>query len=228
MTGNRTTLRKVLIVPYFGQLPEWFDLWAANTERMKDHGYDFLHDDEASFRDRVRDKLGIEPPPMADTGRVWNFRPAFGLLYENEIRDFHFWGHCDFDMVFGRVERWYTDDYLDSLDITANCHDYISGPWTLYRNHPIVNSLFLQTEEWKHRMEGSDCSHGWAEKGFTAIVDAAHKQGAIRRRYDYFQTRNLDDFSACRLLSEGRLMEGEREIAMLHFRRTKQWPEGCK
>lgn len=217
-----------MIVPYFGQLPEWFPHWERNTERMREFGYDFLFDDdEIAFRLRVRETLGIECPPLTGTGRIWNFRPALGLLYQQEIEGFDFWGHTDFDCVYGRVENWYTDAYLGDLDIAANHHDYISGPWTLYRNTSVVNTLFLQTDEWKQRMQGEDCSHGWAEKGFTDIVDSYHRVGLIRRRYDYFQTRNLDDFSTCRLLPDGSLMEGDEEVAMLHFRRTKEWPKGC-
>lgn len=200
-----------------------------NAERLHDHGYDFLmEDDEDAFRDRVRDILAIETPKMANTGRVWNFRPAFGLLFADEIKEYDFWGHCDFDMVFGRVERWYTDEYLSGLDITANCPNYISGPWTLYRNCLIVNTLFLQTDEWIGRMEGEDFAHGWAEKGFTEIVDRNHDRRMIVRRYDRWQTSNLDDFSSLRLLPDGSLMEGDTEVCLAHFRRTKQYPQGCK
>lgn len=229
---KRVVVSKVLIVPFFGQLPDWYENWERNVERMREFGYDFLHDeDEDSFRDRVRDKLGIEPPPMENTGRVWNFRPAFGVLYEDEIKDFDWWGHTDFDVVYGRVENWYTDDFLADFDIAANGFDYISGPWTLYRNTPVVNTLFLQTDEWRGRMEGEDASHGWAEKGFTEIVNNYHR---IRRRYDYFQTKDLNDFSTLTLHDDGRLMEGNTEVCLAHFRRAvgpdgnKTYPKGCR
>lgn len=219
---------KVLICPYFGVLPSWYEHWERNTERMREHGYDFLFDqDEDDFRQRVREILEIEPPPMTGTGRIWNFRPAFGLLYAKEIEGFDFWGHTDFDCVYGRVERWYTDEYLSDLDITSNHVDYISGPWTLYRNSPVINSLFLQTDEWEERMSGEDSSHGWAEKGFTEIVDGFHRSGLIRRDYMLAQTRNWDDFSTLRLEGDGRLMEGGTEVCLAHFRRTKVYPPGC-
>lgn len=221
-------ISKVFIVPYFGQLPEWFEWWDKNSARMENHDYNFLFDeDEDSFRDRVRDKLGVEPPPMTNTGRVWNFRPAFGMLYEDEIVDFDFWGHTDFDVVYGQVEKWVTDEFLNGLDIHSNHDDYICGPWTLYRNVPKVNELFADTSEWIGRMEGEDYSHGWAEKGFSDIVDAAHEHGVIRRVYTKWQTRSQDDFSGCRLDHEGRLWDGDTEAMMLHFRRTKQYPKGC-
>ena len=171
------TISKCMVVPYFGQYPEWFDLWMRNTERMREHGYDFLFDtDEQDFQKRVWRKLGIECPPMNGTGRIWNFRPALGVLYEDEIKDFDYFGWTDFDMVYGRVENWYTDNELASVDIHSNHDDYISGPWTLMRNTPVVANLFRRTDEWIDRMEGDDFAHGWAEKGYTEIVDEAHDE----------------------------------------------------
>ena len=225
-----------MIVPYFGPYPEWFDLWMRNTERMRNFGYDFLFDtDEQDFQKRVWRTLGIECPPMTGTGRVWNFRPALGVLYEEEIADFDFWGHTDFDCVYGQVEKWVTDEFLDGdgsghnigVDIHSNHDNYICGPWTLYSNTPVVNNLFRRTDEWKERMEGDDWSHGWAEKGFTQIVDQAHLEEEIVRKYTKWQTRSQDDFSTCVLHEDGRLTEGGTECMMLHFRRTKEYPSGC-
>lgn len=199
-----------------------------NTERLREQGYDFLFDqDEKDFQARVKRVLGIECPPMTGTGRVWNFRPAFGELYAEELEGFDWWGHTDFDCVYGRVERWYSDEYLSGIDITANHHDYISGPWTLYRNNPEVNGLYTETDEWMERMEGEDYSHGWAEKGFTEIVDRAHSEGRITRRYDCWQTKDWNSFDTLGLGGNGALMEGNTEVALCHFRRTKEYPRGC-
>lgn len=221
-------IEKVMVCPYFGDYPPWMDHWHHNVVRLTDHGYTFVLDtDEAAFRDRVREILRVDPPPMHGTGRIWNFRPAFGLLYADEIGDADFWGHTDFDCVYGRVERWVTDEFLENLDVHSNHDDYICGPWTLYRNTPNVNRLFKMTGEWRDRMTGADYSHGWAEKGFTAIVDGAHDVGQIRRAYTKWQTRSFDDFSRLRLNSSGVLMEGDVEVMMAHFRRTKKYPRGC-
>jgi hypothetical protein len=220
-------ITKCFIVPYFGDYPEWMDSWMQNTKRMRHFGYDFLFDtDEADFKRRVKRTLGIDCPPMTGTGRVWNFRPALGVLYEEEIRDFDFWGICDFDCVFGRVEQWVTDDFLADLDIHSNHHSYICGPWTLFRNTPLVNNLFRHTDEWKERMEGEDWSHGWAEKGFSEIVDQAHDERLIRKAYTFWQTRNLDNYDTLHFEGD-KLVEGNEEVFFAHFRRTKVYPVGC-
>lgn len=221
-------ISKLLICPFFGDLPPWMDHWRTNAGRLQNHGYEFLfEEDEPGFHQRVRDRLGIEAPALAGTGRIWNYRPAFGVLYADEIASFDFWGHTDFDCVYGRVEEFIPDALLADLDILANHVDYISGPWTLYRNVSDVNELFMATDEWVDRMEGDDYKHGWAEKGFTEIVDISHERGLIRRRYELMQTQDWDSFDTLRLDADGRLLEGDDEVMMAHFRRMKQYPAGC-
>ncbi len=217
-------ITKLLICPYFGVYPPWMEHWFANTERMSNHGYEFLFDeDEEAFADRVREVLGIEPPAMFGSGNIWDFRPALGLLYEKEAEGYDFWGHTDFDCVYGQVEKWMTDRLLSEVDIFSNHADYIMGAWSLYRNDTDVNRLFMRDPIWTSKME-SDTPTGWAEAEFTDAINASN----MVVRYASYQTRNWEDFDGLKLHPDGRLTEGDREVMMAHFRRTKQYPEGCK
>lgn len=219
---------KLLICPYFGDLPPWMGHWHANAERaLLPAGYTILLDhDEDSFRDRVRRVLDIEAPTMWGTGNIWDFRPAFGLLYADELDGFDFWGHTDFDCVYGRVGEWIPDELLADLDLLANHDDYVSGPWSLYRNVDTVNSLFLESPVWRDHME-SFKGVGWLETDYTAVVDAAHDACRIRLRYVKWQTRSQENFDELVLGTDGRLLEDGVERMMCHFRRTKVYPAGC-
>lgn len=220
-------IRKLFVCPYFGDLPEWMPLWLENFERLRAVGYDVLIDqDEGAFQLRVEEVLGIEAPPMAGTGNVWDFRAAFGLLYADEIEGYDFWGHTDFDVVYGRVENWVTDEFLDGLDVHSNHATYQMGAWSLYRNIEPVNSAFLRCPEWRENTEGANPT-GWVEGAFSEKIAQMDAAGEIRKVWTSWQARNLDDFSALHWDGE-RLMEGPVEVAMAHFRRTKVYPEGCR
>lgn len=217
--------RKLLIVPWFGDLPPWFDLWRRNfREALEPQGYDLLLDQDLDgFKRRVKFRLGIEDAPIVPgEGKVHDYRAAFGALYSAELDGYDFYGHTDLDMVYGHVEDWFTDDRLAEVDVWSNHVDYISGPWTLYRNDWVVNGLFLDHPDWAGHLTHPDVT-GWVEKGFTETVEAS----AVRLRYSMLQPRNLDSFKTCRLDADGRLWEGRTEIPMLHFRRTKEYPAGC-
>lgn len=221
-------IRKLLICPWFGELPPWFSLWEANVAALKGEGYDVLRVHDLDwFKQRVREVLDIEAPIVAGEGKIHDYRCAFGLLFEPELIGYDFWGHTDFDCVYGRINTFLPAFVLDNLDLFSNHIDYVSGPWSLYRNVPEVNTLFQEHPHWRSFLKDPDVS-GWVEKEFTGLVDDAHDQQRIRRMYASWQTRNLDDFGSVRFDEQGRLVEGQREIMVAHFRRTKEYPKGCR
>lgn len=220
-------IRKLLICPYFGDLPSWYDHWLSNTEHLRELGYDFLFDrNEDEFRQRVRRILDIECPPMWGTGNVWDFRPAFGLLYKKELEGFDFWGHTDFDCVYGRVDQWVTDGFLQDLDMHSDCADYVNGPWSLYRNTPQMRDLFAQEPLWQVFMEDPE-PNGWAEREFSELIRFAHDEGDLVKAWTQWQIFEPHDLAELWLASEGRLTLRGEEVFMAHFRRTKVFPAGC-
>lgn len=213
-------LRKIMITPYFGTLPPWFGKFMANfNATLGKQGYAWLIDpDIESFRERVRSKLGIEYPGLPGTGKVWDYRGALGYLYSDEISGYDFWGHMDFDMCFGDVSKWITDDFLSKLDVHSNHNTYVCGCWTLYRNTPKVNELFMQFPEWKSKMLLPE-ANGWVEEEFSRTLEAS----GLRYAYTFWQG---DPYSPPfnMKFENGKLYQDGVEIAMLHFRRNKVWP----
>lgn len=201
-------------MPYFGELPEWYDKFEVPK------GYDLLLDtDIEGFKKRVWEKLGIEYSGIPGTGKVWDYRCALGKLYEEEIKGYDFWGHTDFDVVFGDVDKWITDEFLSELDVHSNHSTYVCGCWSLYRNIPEVNELFMK-EDWKKFMSEPE-PNGWVEKEFSRLVEGS----GLRYKYTFFQgnpwtdTPNLEK-------KDGKLYQDGQEIMMFHFRRSKKWPLG--
>jgi glycosyltransferase involved in cell wall biosynthesis/LmbE family N-acetylglucosaminyl deacetylase len=207
--------KKVLICPYFGDVPEWMNQFTDNLPA----GYDIIFDtDLEAFKKRVKDKLGIDYPGLLGTGKVWDYRAALGLLYEDHITEYDFWGHCDFDMVFGDVNKWFDDETLSKLDIWSNHHEYICGPWTLYRNCESVNKLFMQFHLWKSRMVFPK-TNGWVENEFSRLVE----RSGLRYKYSFMQGDPYHPpFNLTKV--DGKLFQDGTEIPMLHFRHDKRWP----
>jgi hypothetical protein len=216
-------LSKIFICPYFGELPSWFDLYLKNFERLKRLGYELLLDqNEAKFRQRVGDKLGVVAPPFAGSRKLSDLRVMLGELYREEISDYQFWGLTDFDCVYGRVDRFISDEQLADLDIHSNHFCYIAGPWTLFRNTPYVNSLFREYPGWQEEATSPRLS-GWGEKAFSKLVDARHDEGKLRRLYTHFQSKKPTDLSAVHFEGDA-LYDGDDEIMMAHFNRSKVYP----
>lgn len=204
---------KILIAPFFGPLPEWYDKYTPPR------GYDFILDqDLVGFKKRVKSKLGIDCGVQEGRGKVWDFRPALGLLYQKEIEGYEFWGHTDLDMVYGDVEKWVTEEFLSNLDIHSNHGTYICGPWTLYRNDERVNNLFREAPTWIERMSGSE-PNGWVEGEFSRVVE----KSGLRYVYTFWQGNPYTETPNLKK-ENGKLYQDGEEIAMFHFRRSKKWP----
>lgn len=207
------SLKKLMITPYFGEFPEWMHKFTPPP------GYEWLLDANIeSFKKRVKAKLGIDYPGKYGSGKIWDYRCALGLLYEEEIKGYDYWGHMDFDMIFGDVEKFFPDKEIHKYDIWSNHHEYVNGCFSLYRNSPLVNGLFKWYPDWKEKMIHAE-PNGWVEQEFSRVLE----QSGLSYRYSFFQgwpyttTPNLKKIN-------GRLYQDGEEICMFHFRRSKRWP----
>lgn len=210
-------IKKLLIVPFFGDLPEWYSEFNKQLPALKAQGYHLLLDtDLQGFKKRVKNKLGITIDFEAGTGKPWDFRPMLGFLYSEKLQHYQFWGHIDLDCVFGDVSKWVTDEFLENLDVHSNHNTYVCGCWTLYRNTPEVNKLFTKCDYEKY-LQGPP--NGWVEDKFSRMLE----QSELRYKYTFWQgnpyttTPNL-------VKKDGKLYQDGEEIMMFHFRRSKKWP----
>lgn len=208
-------MRKALLLAYFGDLPAWADKFTASLPP----GYEPIWvRDPGDFRKRVRDRLGIDCPTMAGTGKIHDYRAALGALYQPELAGFDFWGHTDLDVVFGRPDRFMPDEQLAELDVDTDHWEYLCGPWTLYRNRPDLNNAFREHGFWKEIL-ADPTVYGWVETAFTMII-------ASLGRVNYALRHSWDAQGVARLerAEDGTLTANGREVSFFHFRQTKRWP----
>lgn len=210
-------LKKLMICPYFGDFPPWMDKYLDQLPRLKEEGYDFLIDtDLEGFKKRVKQKLGIDAPIVPGQGKVWDYRGLLGYLYEEELLSYDFWGHTDFDVVYGDVGFWVSDKFLNDLDIHSNHATYMNGCWSLYRNIPEVNMLFKKIDYEKYLLGEPN---GWVEGPFSRLVESS----GLRWKYTFFQGNPWAEKFNLKF-ENGRLYQDNIEIMMFHFRKKKVWP----
>lgn len=219
-------LKKLMIVPWFGPLPSWFPYWKENFDRLAQYGYDLLMPrDVNEFKARARRILDVECPVKEGEGKVHDYRLSFGKLFEAELKGYDFYGHTDLDCVYGKIDNFVTEAMLESCDIHSNHHNYICGPWTLYRNVDLVNNLFFEHPQWREELISERVS-GWGEVEYSQIVDRHAKQG-LRLMYTHWQGKDPMVDENLRWRGES-LYDGADEIFMFHFRHLKRWPHALQ
>lgn len=143
--------KKCLIVCWYGKLPEYFKFWELSCSYNQD--YDFLvftdQDYKSSYRNvKIINKSMIEMKDLFANKldldikiekpyKFCDFRPAYGIIFDDYLKQYDFWGHCDIDQIFGNISTFITDDVLSKYDkINQNGH------FSLYRNNEKINNLF--------------------------------------------------------------------------------------
>ena len=81
--------------------------------------------------------------------KLCDFKPAYGYIFPDLIKDYDFWGYCDLDVIFGNIRLFMTDELLNEYDIISARHDYLTGCFALYRNNPFMCELFMQSKDYR-------------------------------------------------------------------------------
>ncbi|RMH69512.1 MAG: hypothetical protein D6675_12400 [Gemmatimonadetes bacterium] len=157
-------MRKIrMVAPYFGTKPVWFPAFYYSCAMNPTIDWLFFVDFEIpttkypniqfetstidEFNQFASQKLNLhiqkEPWPLVD------LKPAHGVIFEEYLNGYDFWGHFDIDLVWGNIRNFITDDMLDYYHIITTRRDEIAGHFTIYRNIPEINHLFEQEPDYK-------------------------------------------------------------------------------
>lgn len=155
-------MRIALIIPYFGKFPPYFDLFLESCSYNKeiefliysDQKYElatpsnvqFSYWEFAKFKDLVSYKLKLTERARKAFSpyKLCDYKPAYGKIFEDYLRDFDYWGFCDVDLIFGRIF-----DILKIKDFLQNERILTQGHLTFYKNTQRINSMFL------HELKGT-------------------------------------------------------------------------
>lgn len=152
---NRDEPSICLVAGYFGHLPAHFDCFLRSCEFNPSIQWVILTDDSTPWelpgnvrlqyttvpelRALFSRKLGFEVS-LEHAYILCDFRPAFGLLFDEIFAGFAFWGHCDLDVIFGDLRHFLRPDILEKNDRILQ-----RGHLSIYRNTDKVNRYFMNS-----------------------------------------------------------------------------------
>jgi hypothetical protein len=163
-----------------------------------------IHKSLSEIKSTASKKLGFEVS-LDYAYKLCDFKPAYGFLFQDELKDYRFWGQADLDLILGNIRGFLTDDLLDQFDFINVRHDYTTGCFALYKNKEQMNTFFKRSKDYKmvftnHKYVGFDeCSFAFKElingesifdvptkiESFTHLVKAAEKTKEINAHFDF-------------------------------------------
>jgi hypothetical protein len=250
-------MRKIcFVVVYFGKWPVWFPAFLQSCKRNPSINWIFFtdcappayHPSNIVFHEKtlsqirrlIRRKIGSEAG-LEDRYKIPDYKPAYGLLFEDYLNDFDFWGHCDIDIIWGDIRKYVTEDILDTCDVFSTRKRMISGHFSLFKNVRDINGLFLQSPEFASVARQTECL-GFDEDGMTRLIARLARAGSIRVHWPKFLQNyavgrtdtpsRLPQYVNKYLWKQGKLFDctgkAAAEILYLHFMTWKKTLTSCE
>jgi Leucine-rich repeat (LRR) protein len=256
LSVKRNEKRICFVVIYFGKWPVWFPAFLQSCARNPTINWIFFTDCDppeyhsanvvfynktlGEMRKIIKEKVGKEAM-LDDLYKLPDYKPTFGILFDDYLDEFDFWGHCDIDIIWGDIRKYTTDEILDKYDIFSTRKEKISGHFSLFRNTPSVNRLFGQSREFAWVMRQVDC-RAFDEEGMTRLIEQLAMAGSIRVYWPKFLQNyanpktdtpsKLPRYINKYFWEKGRLFdctgESAAEILYLHFMTWKETLIGCE
>lgn len=141
----------VVIGVYFGKLPNYCNLWLKSCECNPTIDFIIFNDEEIAdlpanvkryamtldeIQKRATSILGFEAC-LSRPYKCCDYKAMFGLLFEEYISGYDYWGHCDFDVIFGDLQG-----YFERYDLYRYDRFLALGHLSLYRNTKEVNERY--------------------------------------------------------------------------------------
>lgn len=145
--------RVVLILPYFGTLPDIFPLYLRSvqfnptidfilvtdckiTSKLPDN-IKLISESFESFVGRFKEKLG-QDIVLETPYKLCDYKPTFGYVLSEYIKEYDYWGYCDCDLIWGDIRKFIDLPMEMAYDKVLTC-----GHLCLIRNNSDNNSLFF-------------------------------------------------------------------------------------
>ena len=145
----------VFICPYFGKLPEnqlklflkgcmynpnidWIMLLDDTTQYKLPKNvhvvYMNINEIENRLTKKFHFKISIKSPY-----KLCDLKPMYGFIFEEEIKQYSYWGYCDItDSIFGNIEKYIDYEVIKDFEKIG-----ILGHLTLYKNNYRNNRSFM-------------------------------------------------------------------------------------
>lgn len=140
------------VIPYFGKLPNNFQIWLNSCAQNETVNWLIFTNDKNEYiypnnvtvkycdfskvKKMIQDKYNFE----IKIDSYWClslFKPAYGEIFSEYLKDFDFWGHCDIDLIWGNIRKFITEEILEKYEKIG-----FQGHSTIYKNTKEVNERY--------------------------------------------------------------------------------------
>lgn len=159
--------RLILISPWFGPWPAWINFFVESCkwnpeidwlipcdQTPPENTAENVHFRQMSFeqfKHNAGQRLGIDLSAI-NPYKICDLRPAFGVVFADQIDGYRAFGFCDIDVIFGDLASVCTGDLIERYVAVSSQRKVISGHLSFFRNTSEVRNLFRKIPNWQDLM----------------------------------------------------------------------------
>ncbi|WP_088239395.1 DUF6625 family protein [Calothrix rhizosoleniae] len=241
-----------LIIAYFGQWPTWFPAFLESCKYNS--GIDWIVFTDCEIPDVSLNNVKFVPFTIEDFNllasqklgfevnlpfvyKMCDFKPTYGVVFEDYIKDYDFWGHCDLDIVWGDIRKFINDEILSQYEIVSAGKETISGHFCLYLNNNKINQLFTKCLYYQAQLLSSEHTC-FDESAMTNLVKSLSQRGEVSVFWPQWLVNYPNLYKpmlAARLglhtnrwrWDSGKLYNQNQEVMYMHFMTWKKSLTNC-
>lgn len=158
------------ICPYFGKLPNYFPLVLQSMKSNNNIEWIVFTDDKTEYEypanvnvkyisfEELKVLIKEKIPFISDVTpyKLCDFKPFYGIIFKSYLEKYDFWGFCDFDCIFGDLNKFITEDILNKYKKI-----FFLGHLSLFANIYEIEKILLNllnTKECQMYLKLATCS----------------------------------------------------------------------
>lgn len=166
-SGSKKANAIVILIPYFGKFPVWFDLYLLSCSKQENIDFVFFTDCEiptqiypntffermsfASYCEKVSDMLKLKFAPLSPY-KLCDLKPFLGIIHADVVSDYEFWGCADIDLVYGDLSIVTNRGNLNKYDIVTTHTNRVAGHFVIVRRGTSYDRSCLKIKDWKQKL----------------------------------------------------------------------------
>lgn len=144
--------RICLIGIYIGELPDMITMWLMSCRYNPTIDFLVITDRKVKYqlpenvknlvlsfeeiKQRIQKNFDFDIV-LTRPYKLCDYRVCYGEVFHEYLKGYDFWGYCDFDVVWGDIRKFITNDILEK-----NIRIMPHGHFTLIKNNDSCNALY--------------------------------------------------------------------------------------
>lgn len=160
----------VVIIPYFGQKPVWFDFFLKSCEFNPQIDWLIFTDclflkhsisnirvfsmTLNEFNKLASEKLNADIQ-ITNPYKLCDLKPAYALIFNDYIKKYSFWAYGDTDLIYGDICSLLPEEF-DKYEIISMHNSFVPGHFCLLKKNEKIIKLFQLSTNWEKIFQESN------------------------------------------------------------------------